>query len=159
MRITKSLKKQNVATLKKIYKCKTKAQMAVEKYYVLKIINQQNSIFDVEEGFNEVLAQARMMEPHPNILCSNEIYVSQEEDSFTKKHQFRCAFLMEYCDSTLERFIKERCPDKVPYLEFSEEEVTNMLIQTLTGLSYLTNGKYFYFFGGIYYFLLFTILY
>ena len=127
---------------KVVYKCKTKAQMAAEKYYAVKILDQSHSIFDLAEGFNEALVQARMVEPHPNILCFKEIYVSQEENAFTKNHMLQCAFLMEYCDSTLGSFIKERCPDKAPYLEFSDAEVTDMLIQTLTGFSYLTNGKY-----------------
>jgi serine/threonine protein kinase len=95
------------------------------------------------DGFNEALVQARIIEPHPNILPFKEIYISHEEEHMAKKKVFSAAFVMELCDQTLLHHINERTLSIKPYLKFSDQEVIDMLIQTLRGLSYLTNGNTF----------------
>jgi serine/threonine protein kinase len=92
------------------------------------------------DSFNEALVQARIIEQHPNIVSFKGLYVSHEEDSITRKKVFTCAFVMEFCENTLEKYINERTKINPPFLQFTEDEVIDMITQTLTGLSYLANG-------------------
>ena len=124
-----------------VHRCQSKLQP--NKLYALKVLKPQKNIFDLTEDFNEALVQARLNEMHPNLCSFKELYINQYDEvdptTMLKVTKYRCSFLMELCDTTLHHVIEKK---SLKSEAFTENEVRDMLLQTLTGLSYLLNGIY-----------------
>ena len=127
-----------------VHRCQSKLQP--NKFYALKILKPQKNVFDLTDDFNEALVQARLNEMHPNVCSFKELYIDQydELDQVSKNNvtKFRCFYLMELCDTTLHHVIEKK---SLKSEAFTLNEVRDMLLQTLIGLSYLFNGIYFNF--------------